>query len=220
MALLITPTLLNSFDWLNNCPQSWKDRAYTDIMNTLNREPWKPNRAVRMGIDFENKVYANANRPDLSSLSASKHFIKVCERVRGYNYQKRTKLVLNVDGEEYYCFGRLDCYSPKEIIDIKTTAKFGGDAKYLAGWQHKFYTALEEVYKFTYLVAEWENAELENFVIREVYEVPYVLDPDKIEDVIQEIKDHIRKFIDYVNFDDGMKEAYYTRYNKFDKRKV
>ncbi len=220
MALLITPTLLNSYDWLQKCPPSWKERAYTDIMNTLNREPWKPNRAVRMGIDFENKVYANANRTDLEKLNASENFIKICKRVKGFDFQKSTKLIVNVDGEDYCCFGRLDCYSKDEIIDIKTTANFGGNAKYLSGWQHKFYTALEQIRRFTYLVAEWENAELENFIIKDVHEVLYELDLNEVESVIHEIKDHIRAFIDYVNFDDGMKEAYYTRYNKFDKRKV
>ena len=217
MSLLITPTLLNSFDWLQKCPPSWRERAYKDIMNTLNREPWKPNRAVRMGMDFEKKVYSVANRPDLDELKASEKFIKVCKRVKGYDYQRKTKLFVEVDGEEYCCFGRIDCYSSNEIIDIKTTAKYGGKGKYLSGWQHKFYTALEGVEKFTYLIAEWKDAEKEDYIIKEVYEVPFAITTEEMPSVISEIKDHIRTFIDYVNFDDGMKEAYYTVYNRYNK---
>lgn len=213
MALLITPTLLNSYNWLRKCPQSWKDRAYNDIMSTLKREPFVTNIAIEKGNNFEKAVYANANS-DLDNLQASDFFINVCKRVKGYDFQKSIKLDFEVDDEKYCCFGRIDCYSPKEIIDIKTTSNFKGDSQYLTGWQHLFYTAIPNIPNFTYLVIEWESEN--NYAIKSVNEVKYIME-DK-EKVFNTITDGIRTFIDYLKHDDDMSNAYYTIYNKYDKR--
>ena len=40
-----------------------------------------------------------------------------------------------------------------KIIDIKTSNKFGGDEKYLSGWQHIIYPAATGIESFQYYVA-------------------------------------------------------------------
>lgn len=207
MALLIAPTLLNSYNWLRKCPPSWKDRAYQDIMNTLNRAPFKPNEAMQRGNDFEDAVYRHANT-DLDMLEASENFKKVCRRVRGYTYQKRLKLFFDVDDKQYCCFGRADCYSKEEIVDIKTTASFKGNSQYLSGWQHLFYTGIAGVPRFTYLVAEWAD----DMSIKDVHEVPYVMETK--EKTFALIADGIREFMDYISHDDEMYKAYHKVYNR------
>lgn len=207
MALLIAPTLLNSFDWLNRCPASWKADAYKSIMNTLNRVPFEPNEAMKKGNDFERNVYKYANK-DLDNINASDEFKKVCRRVKGFTYQKSLKLSFVVDEVEYICFGRTDCYSDKEIVDIKTTANFKGESQYLNGWQHLFYTVMSGVPNFTYLVAEWA----EDGSIKDVHEVKYKM--ESIEKNLLTIEDGIREFMQYVAQDDDMKKAYYTKYNR------
>lgn len=213
MDLLITPTLLNSYNWLRNCPPNWKDRAYSDIMNTLERKPFVTNKAIEKGNNFEQAVYANANS-NLDNISASGFFIDVCKRVKGYDFQKSIKLNFEVDDDEYCCYGKIDCYSPQEIIDIKTTGKFKGDNQYLSGWQHLFYTSIPDVPKFTYLVVEWNDED--SSIIKSVNEVKYNMEDKEI--VFSKIADGIRAFVDYLKHDDDMHNAYYTIYNKFDKR--
>lgn len=207
MAYLITPTLLNSLDWLNKCPPSWKDSAYKDILSTLNREPFVANAATQRGTDFENEVYALANK-DPSLIESSGFFRQVCDRVKGYDYQHSIKVFIEVDGVEYVCYGRIDCFKPVHIIDIKTTANYKGPKQYLSGWQHKFYTAIPKIPLFTYLIAEWAH----DYSIKAIHEVDYVA--TDFDAIMIEIKDGIRNFISYINFDEAMKDAYYNRYNR------
>ncbi len=207
MALLIAPTLLNSFDWLNRCPSSWKERAYDSILSTLNREPFLMNEAIRKGQDFEKEVYRLANT-DLDELDSSEMFKQVCRRVRGFEYQKSLKYFFKVDGIEYVCFGRTDCYSEKEIVDIKTTANFKGDNQYLNGWQHIFYPTMANVPDFTYLVVEWA----EDGSMGAIHEVKHKM--ESLEENLKIIGEGIRNFIEYIEHDDKMKTAYYTKYNR------
>lgn len=207
MALLIAPTLLNSFDWLNRCPASWKESAYDSILSTLNREPFVTNEAILKGQDFERHVYRFANT-DLDELDASEKFKQVCRRVKGFDFQKSLKYFFTIDGLEYVCFGRTDCYSDKEIIDIKTTANFKGDSQYLNGWQHIFYPTMANVPDFTYLVVEWA----EDGSIQEVHEVYYKM--NSVKENLSIIEDGIRNFIEYIEHDDKLKKAYYTKYNR------
>jgi len=172
MSLLITPTVLNSYDWLKKCPPSWKKKAYDDLSNMLNRKWVPPKPAVQRGIDFEKYVCRRANQKIIQS-KGTPQFQGIIKTIQGGQFQKKCKFYIEVEGKEYCCYGKIDVAFPDLIIDIKTTGSYRGKNSYLSGWQHKFYTIGSRVPNFLYLIVEFDG---EQNKIIEVYEVEYRCD--------------------------------------------
>jgi len=217
MSLLITPTLMDSHDWLKKCPQSWKEKAYNDLLNTLRRAPWTPNKAVQQGIKFEKFVYHWANQKDrhekLTSMGASEQFIKFCDKMNGFLFDQKGKAFVKIDECEYCLYGRYDGIKPKEIIkDIKTTKKFKQQS-YIEKWQHKFYTYIEKIKLFSYEIVEWKDADNDDYAIGNTYTVSYEV--QDFEANKKEIIEKIKDFISFINDDKELKDAYYNKYNLY-----
>lgn len=216
MSLLIAPTLLDQFNWFKKCPESWKEKAYQDIKNTLERVPFEPNEAIQKGMQFEKLVYQNAHnehlRKMLTSKGASDLFIKVCEKVKFYAFYRKGKKKIIIEGKEYLLYGRYDCYSQNKIIDIKTTANFKRNS-YLEKWQHKFYCYIEGIKDFEYLVIEWKDAENDDYSIKEIHSVVYEANDFNL--IEKEIVEAIKEFISFVEKDKILKDAYYNKYNLY-----
>ena len=214
MALLITPTLLDAYDWFNKAPKSWKEKAFKDLENKLNRAKWDPTPAIKRGIDFENKIYTNCNRP-AESFKASQIFKEVCDECRGGNFQKTIKKIIVVDGVEYLLYGKTDAYFPEVIKDIKTTKNYKGAKKYLGGWQHIIYSYVSGIKNFKYVVVEWSD-EIENdndLVPGDLFLVDYTMeDRDENKRLITE---KIRDFIEFIESDEELNTAYRTIFNKY-----
>lgn len=215
MALQLAPTLLDSFDWLQKCPSSWKERAFNDLHNTLGRIYGPSTPEMQAGIDFENMIYRFANADDydriVSEWKDSKHVLKCIKRVHGFIFQKTVFYNITVDGVNYFFKCKMDAWSTNEIVDIKTTGNFRGDNQYLSKWQHRLYPLASGVDKFTYLVAEWQDLSVSK-KIKDVHEVEYVLkDKALVED---QVKQRIRDFIHFIESDPELKRLYYTKYNK------
>ena len=171
MSLLITPTLLNSFNWLNNCPSSWKEKAKVDMSNMLNRV-WveqPPDSPMKKGMEFEDAVYKCVSKKLF--YIGSEEFQKTCKFMEGGTFQKKSKKIITVDGKEYCLYGKLDVFFPNKIVDIKTTGNWNGDRKYLETWQHLFYTWIEKIEHFQYYVIVW--APDKKFKIKETHIVDY-----------------------------------------------
>lgn len=217
MGLLLTPTLLDSVDWFHNCPQSWKESAYNGLKNTLSREPFKPNRAMKEGQKFEAYVYENANKPKEHQTGTEK-FQQVCDHVRGYAYQKKTNRHIVVDGHEFYLFGKMDAYKPNvKIIDIKTTGNYRGRDSYLQKWQHVFYCFTENCKDFLYLIVEWNDAENNDYTIKDVHEIYYHVDfPNELS---AHVESGIRNFLKFLDAHEELKRLYFHDYQPAWKRK-
>jgi hypothetical protein len=121
--LLITSSLVDSYDWLKNSPPSWKERAMTGFMNTLNRAPWTPDKKIMRGIEFENKVYEYARRAEVPQ-STSTEFKEMVNEARGAIIQKKIKKIVTINGQSFCLYGKTDCSFPNIIKDVKTTASF------------------------------------------------------------------------------------------------
>jgi len=214
MALLIAPTLLDGFDWLHKCPASWKQRAYDGLHATLARE-FTETPETKAGSAFENYVYANANVADLSTLKASDNFKKVCERVRGMAYQAVAKKFIKIDGEEYLLYNRIDALGTDDIVDVKTTGNYRGATSYLEKWQHRFNTYSTDIPRFTYCVSEWQQGSLS--IVKDVYMIDYFVDDYSL--IEEEIVEHIKEFIRFIESDKELEKLYYTVYNKYGNNK-
>lgn len=215
MALQLAPTLLDSFDWLESCPTSWRDKAFTDMKNTLGRVYGGTTPEMQAGIDFENMIYKFAASDEYEKVvrewDKSKHVLYCIQRVHGFIFQKTVFYNITVDGVDYFFKCKMDAWTPQEIIDIKTTGNFRGDSQYLKKWQHRLYPLASGVNKFTYLVAEWQDLSTSRKV-KDIHEVKYVLEDKEL--VKSQVTKRIREFIDFVNYDEELKTLYYTKYNK------
>lgn len=207
MAKLITPTILNSLAWWQNCWANKKDEARHDFLNSLSRNygPWEEApEAIRKGVAFENEVYKWADRDRQGK--GSKKFNEVCEMVKGGNFQKKSKKFLTIDGVEYCIYSKLDVKLPNKIIDLKTTMNYRGPKKYLDTMQHKFYCYTEDCNDFEYVVVTWDIG----YTIDQVFVVPYHVDDMK--SVEADIIEAVRNFIDIINAYDDLQEAYEEKF--------
>lgn len=221
MSLLIAPTLLDSYDWMMKAPDSikkgtnisWKEDALNQLEATLTRAPFRPNKAIIKGMEFERMACAKSKVANIDALKASDNFKKVCHLIKGGDFQVKTKKFIVVDDKEYVLFNRLDVKFPKLIKDIKTTANYRGQANYLSKWQHKFYTLTDEIRDFQYIIAEWKDADVDDFTIKQVHLINYYA--GDFEAIQKEIEGHIRLFMEFLEGNKKLKEAYLHTYNRF-----
>jgi len=221
MSLLIAPTLLDGYDWLMTAPESikkgtnvtWKQDAYQQLTDTLTRAPFRPNKAIIKGMEFERMACNKSKVADIDSLNASANFKKVCKLIKGGAFQVKTKKFIQIDGVEYVLFNRLDVKFPMLIQDIKTTANYRGAANYLSKWQHKFYTLTDKIRDFQYIIAEWQGADVDDFTIKDVHVIDY--HAEDFEAIEKEITGHVKLFMEFLEGNEKLKEAYLHTYNRF-----
>lgn len=158
MNRLITPSLIGSISWLKTCPTSWKTKAVKDLKNQLARVWSTPSEACLLGIKFEDAVVnATINAPD--KVKGSDHFKWIVEEIRNGEFQRRTTANINIDGQDYCLYGRIDAYFPEIIKDIKTTSNYKGAEHYLSSFQHKMYCYNENIRYFRYVIAEFDSSQ-------------------------------------------------------------
>ncbi len=208
MALLVAPTLLNSFDWYNKVRGAVKEKARLDMFNILSRN-YADEMPLRMkkGIEFENQVYKWANRDRQGK--GSKLFNKVCDIVKGGYFQKKSKKIVKIDGVDYCIYSKMDVLMPKppkEIIDIKTTANYKSEDSYLSGWQHKWYCFTEDVADFKYVVVEWGLS----YEIEDVHVIKYHAPELPVLKI--EIMKGVQQFIAFLKDNPDLWNAYYDKY--------
>lgn len=161
--VLITPTLLDAYNFAKGAPPSWQERAYNGFVSKIRREKTVFPEAAKKGIAFEDAVYRVCNQYTkkgetvLPTNVGSSHFQAVANACMGGEFQKVSKKYVTIDDLEVLFYSKLDVFFPDVIKDIKTTANYRGRMKYERGWQSKIYTWSLGVPRFEYIVAEWES---------------------------------------------------------------
>lgn len=224
MSLLITTSLIDSVNWAKNAPNSptrddpsvtWKEKAYQDLKNTLGRVYTPGGFAMERGIRIENTIYEIVGQNKVDTVSCSAHFKKVLEMCNGGTFQKKTKSFIDIDGQEYCLFGKIDVLFPKQkIIDLKTTGSFGGRDKYLKTLQHKIYCYNERIKNFEYVIMEFESEE--NDKLRDVHVIPYtVADFDVVKaDIVKAVQDTMA-FIEMFDEEGDLLDLYMHKFNMY-----
>lgn len=223
MSRLITTSLLDSIDWCRKAPDSacpdvpgktWKEKAYDDLKNTLGRGEWRSSPAIDRGNSFEKQIYSILTDRMEEKVACSDTFRKILYQCKGGEFQKKTKIIIELDDIDYVLYGRIDVFFPDHIIDIKTTGKYGGKDKYLSTAQHLIYCFSENIKDFEYVIAEFAGEESND--IRHVYNVRYHMeDRDKVED---ELKNRIYSAMMWLeNFPEprDLKELYLKTYCRY-----
>lgn len=205
MSILITPTLLNSFDFYCNVrSNTWKQKAFDDLLGTLRRnKPWEPSDAIKAGMQFEKQVYEQcAMRVKGRIVKGTELFNRVVDKCAGGEFQRKSKYYVTLAGMEFCVYSKLDVVFEKgspehengHIIDIKTTGEMDpkyGRKKYLEGWQHKVYCVSLGIPTFEYLVAEWQSKT--EFKLANIHSI--LVKHDDLNVVKEEINKHILKFV-------------------------
>jgi len=226
MAKLITPTLLNSFDWLKNAPSGyWHNKAVEDFSNMLNRIYGEASPMMSIGNDIEAAASRFANyqlraktgdpkeveRVKEKFTNLSPQFKRLVDLVSGAAYQQKAKRIVRVDEEEYLIYGKIDFLFSDMIIDTKVTGEYKGQDRYLSGHQHEMYCFCKDIPNFKYIVVEVPDPETKK--IRDIFEVPWsTTDTYLLRDPIIE---QIREVIEYIKKDEALSKAYYNKFNLY-----
>ncbi len=146
MSLLVTASLLNSWEWYLH---SWDDGeadARLDFEATLRRDPIPDNPAMAAGRAFEDavtKLCLEGIAPDTDDLGYADCVEEVASYVRGKIFQyKGSKLVTILD-TDFLLYGRMDAFGGAWIDDIKFGKSFEM-GKYFESPQTKMYLELED----------------------------------------------------------------------------
>lgn len=231
MRLKITPTLLNSFDWLGKAPSTinketgrpWDEEAYESILNMLHKE-WRTSQAMHHGLDFENAVQRfeeRRRRGDAQNAKLSDLFVEFCGHFEGMLFQQWIDTSLKVDGDDFYISGRVDAIQKKgsnpRIIDIKTSTKYKDS--YLDTWQHSIYMLATGISEFAYLLAILAYDDDKSYEDNKgkakltAYHIINTPVPNNRQELVEKVETGIRNFMIWVNQHPDMQDAYYNRYN-------
>jgi len=202
---LVTQNLIGACNWFLTAPESiikpdkggdgkitWKEKARTDLNNIINRVKTPFAEPAKRGYIFEQIVYNQANK---NTLSGSKHFQRVCQEVKGFEFYKKGSKNLIIDGLNVYFYAKFDALKETDtgvyIKDIKTTGSYK-TGKYLDGVQHEIYCYVKDAIKFDYVIAEWDKHPKIKTVHIEEYTPSHRLEEiliDKTRDCFELLKD-------------------------------
>jgi|GEM_PF-3574746 hypothetical protein len=203
MSRLITPSLIGSVDWFKKAPPSWKEKAYTDLTNTLSRIYTEPSPEIKQGMEVEHKLNSVLTEKNYS-VKCSDNFRKLINKCKNSVQQKKSKKIIDIEGESFCLYGKIDYLFPKQIIDLKTTKEYKPE-KYLNSWQHKIYCYNEGIEDFLYLIAEMEDGKIE-----QVYELPYKV--TAFEEIEASICGKIIQTIRFLELDEHLYHLYNTKF--------
>lgn len=207
---LITPTLLNSFQYYIQDEYKSPADSRADFLKTLSREKFEPNEAMQKGIDFEDKICeldkmlkANwsvfaLNFVFLEETEEYKSCLKnIAEIVKGGLWQQTVKKDLTVGNQEFLLYGKCDVIKRDTIYDIKFTSNYEV-GKFLDSAQHLIYLYCLDLPKFQYLISDGKDYWIEDYH-----------NHAGIED---EIKSKISDFMGYLENDQEAKEMFFTKW--------
>lgn len=211
MSKLITPSILDSFKWYNECPVSWKEKAEKDLTKALNRIWETPSPAIQRGINFEKAIcssFGNSREEFVQQFgdTAAMFYDRCAKGRQQVVYKKR----IMVNGTEYMLYGKADIVLPELIIDIKTTGSWKGPQTYLSKNQHLAYIAASGIEDFEYLVAIFDNED--SIRPDEVVSIPA---PVKHHEALDRITAAASEFLDFLDTREDLKKAYMTVFNRY-----
>lgn len=223
---LITPTLLNSFQYYIEDEYKSPADSRADFLKTLSRERFEPNEAMQKGIKFEQDIedYCNGEfelsykiistiggtcgslSEDMDAweedvkifdVDYNQCVIRYGKIVKGGLWQQTCKKDLRVNNQDFLLYGRVDVLKRDTIYDIKFTSNYELD-KYLNSSQHLIYLYCLGLPKFQYLISDGKDYWIDDYHNHAGIE--------------GEIKSKISDFMAYLENDKEAKEMFLTRW--------
>jgi hypothetical protein len=197
---LITPTLLNSFDYYYKDDGENQEKSRQDFLRTLSREKSIPNEAMQRGIDWENTIfqYTTSGVTEHKSTDLIK---EIGDIVKGGIWQYSCKSDIKVCDKDFLLYGKCDVINFDTIYDIKYTSSYD-IGKYQNSAQHLIYLyCLGNLPKFSYLISDGKS------FWREDYFNNYNIE--------NEIKSKISDFISYLERDKEASDLFCSKWITF-----
>lgn len=182
---LITNTLIDAINWCLNASDTivsperggdgvvtWREKAWSDLCNMLERKKTPMSPEAQNGINFENRLYDFATR---RKLDGSELFQSILKEITGYNFQRKIYNYTRINNQECCIYAKMDASKGNHIIDIKTTGNYKQN-NYLNKFQHKLYCYAAGVTEFDYIIVEWE----EYPKIKAVHKERYVVEDQQV----------------------------------------
>lgn len=168
--LLITPSLLNSWQYIWDCEKNVveaksddicledkkdiaRSKAYDEFIKTLYREPIPMNDYMKAGIEWED--------------ASCRGETIISPLIEGGAFQIVGKKHIEIMGFKILMYGRLDVLKAGTIIDIKKVVRYSPQ-KYITSHQHPFYLKLfPSAQDFVYLIYDGKNVHEERYTREE-----------------------------------------------------
>lgn len=204
MSRLITTSLISSIDWFKIAPVHWKAKAYEDLLNQLNRIWLEPKNAIKLGINFEKRIYNYLQHKRKTTNKDLEWFIIQC---KGGEVQKKIKKFIEINDVEYCLFGKVDVYFPDCLIDIKTTSSYKGKEYYKKSFQHLLYCYITNIHYFKYLVAVFDS----DGKIEDKIEIPINLTESQ-DELRHTVEQKVKETIEFIQADYQLMKAYKDKF--------
>jgi hypothetical protein len=159
-SVLVTPTLLDGFEFAVNAPPSWKATAMKGFISKIRREKADYPDWVQKGMDFEDAITKVCKREDTlekALVHGSDKFKEIVGHCYGGQFQNKLQKNLKIGQHKAFYFGFSDVEFPGLTIDIKTAIAWKGPSKYLSKNQHKVYLWINGKKDFKYTVTVWKD---------------------------------------------------------------
>ena len=207
---LITPSLINSFQYYINDKFKSPADSRADFLKTLSKEKFEPTEAMQKGIDFENKIFEldKMLKADWNDIAINFVFSQETEEykdclkniatiVKDGLWQQTCKKDLQIGNQEFLLYGRMDVVKRDTVYDIKYTSNYEL-GKFLGSAQHLIYLYCTGLPKFKYLISNGKDFWIEDY-----------FNNVNIENTI---KNKINNFLSYLENDSEAKNLFETKW--------
>jgi hypothetical protein len=196
---LITPTLINSYQYYINDEFKSPAVSRADFLKTLSKEKFEPNEAMQKGIDFEEEIFQQCclEKEVGKKLTSDPICDAIVKIVKGGLWQETCKKELKIGNQEFLLYGKMDVIKRDTIYDIKYTSNYEL-GKFLGSAQHLIYLYCTGLPKFKYLVSNGKDLWIEDYFNNVNIE--------------NEIKSKINDFLSYLENDSEAKNLFETKW--------
>ena len=197
---LITPTLINSYQYYINDGFKSPADSRADFLKTLSKEKFEPTEAMQKGIDFENDIKKLCDNILLDKKENIDYEVicnDIATIVKDGLWQETCKKELKIGNQEFLLYGKMDVIKRDTIYDIKYTSNYEL-GKFLGSAQHLIYLYCTGLPKFKYLVSNGKDFWIEDYFNNVNIE--------------NEIKSKINDFLSYLENDSEAKNLFETKW--------
>ena len=205
---LITPTLINAYQYYINDEFKSPADSRADFLKTLSREKFKPNEAMQKGIELEDTIKEISSSdfayrsfcdslPEDNIEQRDITMLLLVDIVKGGLWQQTCKKDLKIGNKEFLLYGKMDVIKRDTIYDIKFTDNYEL-GKFLDSSQHLIYLYCTGLPKFQYLISDGKDYWIEDYYNHANIE--------------NEIKSKISDFLGYLENDKEAKEMFETKW--------
>lgn len=170
--LLMTHSLLNSWDYMFKAHEEYQESAYNGFMRSLNRIRSEPTAAMKKGLEFEQLVTDLIQTPDKFTEDFEHAYLPGALKIAEYLSipysvtQMKISRRIEINGIAYLLYGVPDWIGGGVIYDIKFKENLSNYdiGSYLDNTQHRMYFELvPEAEIFKYLISNGHKIYCEEY---------------------------------------------------------